>query len=185
VPAAAAGGRACSASGRVGRADRKTDCRRPPVEEIFPMPSEYSITRTVEFCETDMAGIMHFSNYFRWMEACEAAFYRSLDLPLISFVPGSVVGWPRVKVSCDYKAPLRFNDVIEVKLFIKELRTKGVVYVFQFRKLEAGAVQPPIVAQGEMAAVCVTSDATGKLIAQPIPEAVRAKLAVADPAAFT
>jgi YbgC/YbaW family acyl-CoA thioester hydrolase len=148
------------------------------------MPSEFSITRTVEFSETDMAGIMHFSNFFRWMEACEAGFYRSLGLPLISFVPGSVVGWPRVRVSCDYKAPLRFNDVIEVKLFIKEVRSKGVVYVFQFRKIEAGQVQPLVLAQGEMAAVCVTSDAQGKMVAQPIPAEVRARLEAALPAAY-
>ena len=148
------------------------------------MASEFSITRTVEFSETDMAGIMHFSNFFRWMEACEAGFYRSLGLPLISFVPGSVVGWPRVRVSCDYKAPLRFNDVIEVKLFIKEIRSKGVVYVFQFRKLEAGVVRPLVLAQGEMAAVCVTSDAQGKMVAQPIPADVRACLEVAPAAAY-
>jgi acyl-CoA thioester hydrolase len=149
------------------------------------MPSEFSITRTVEFSETDMAGIMHFSNFFRWMEACEAGFYRSLGLPLISFVPGSVVGWPRVRASCDYKAPLRFNDVIEVKLFIKELRTKGVVYVFQFRKLEDGQVRPLVLAQGEMAAVCVTSDASGKMMAQPIPADVRARLEVAPESAYS
>ena len=149
------------------------------------MPSEFSITRTVEFSETDMAGIMHFSNFFRWMEACEAGFYRSLGLPLISFVPGSVVGWPRVRAACDYKAPLRFNDVIEVKLFIKELRSKGVVYVFQFRKVEAGQVQPLVLAQGEMAAVCVTSDAQGKMSAQPIPAEVRARLEVAPVTAYT
>jgi acyl-CoA thioester hydrolase len=148
------------------------------------MPSEFSITRTVEFSETDMAGIMHFSNFFRWMEACEAAFYRSLNLPLISFVPGSVVGWPRVRASCDYKAPLRFNDLIEVKLFIKEVRTKGVVYVFQFRKIEAGEVRPLVLAQGEMAAVCVTSDTQGKMVAQPILADVRALLVVADPSAI-
>jgi len=148
------------------------------------MPSEFSITRTVEFSETDMAGIMHFSNFFRWMEACEAGFYRSLGLPLISFVPGSVVGWPRVRVSCDYKAPLRFNDVIEVKLFLKEIRSKGVVYVFQFRKVEAGQVLPPVLAQGEMAAVCVTSDANGRMVAQPIPPDVRARLEAAPAAAY-
>ena len=28
------------------------------------MPSEFAISRTVEFAETDMAGIMHFSNFF-------------------------------------------------------------------------------------------------------------------------
>jgi acyl-CoA thioester hydrolase len=150
------------------------------------MPSEFRLQRTVEFCETDMAGIMHFSNFFRWMEACEAGFYRSLDLPLISFVPGNVVGWPRVTASCTYKEPLRFNETAEVRLLIKELRTRAVIYVFQFRKLTAaGVVLPAVVAQGEIAAVCVTADASGKMVAQPIPAAVRAKLEPAPASAYT
>lgn len=149
------------------------------------MPSEFRLLRTVEFCETDMAGIMHFSNFFRWMEACETAFYRSLGLSLASFVPGNVTGWPRVKASCDYKSPLRFNDTVEVRLLIKEVRTKAVIYLFQFRKLdEAGRVLPGLVAQGEIAAVCVTADATGQMIAQPIPAEVKAKLEAAPASAY-
>lgn len=150
------------------------------------MPSEFRLTRTVEFSETDMAGIMHFANFFRWMEACETAFYRSLGLPLASFVPGSVVGWPRASASCDYKAPLRFNDTVEVRLFVKEVRTRAVIYVFQFRKLDAaGRVQPGLVAQGEIAAVCVTAGPEGTMVAQPIPAEVRARLEAAPAAAYT
>lgn len=150
------------------------------------MPSEFRLVRTVEFSETDMAGIMHFSNFFRWMEACEAGFYRSLGLPLISFVPGNVVGWPRVSASCTYKEPLRFNETVEVRLLLKELRTRAVIYVFQFRKLDAaGQVLPAVVAQGEIAAVCVTADAAGKMVAQPIPADVRAKLEPAPASAYT
>ena len=140
------------------------------------MPSSFRISRTVEFSETDMAGIMHFSNFFRWMEAAEAAFYRSLGLPLISFVPGEVVGWPRVAASCAYRAPLRFNDVVEVRLFIRKVTTRSVTYVFQFRN---GSV---VAAQGEVTAVCVTGDGKGGMIAQPIPDAVRAHLQEAAPA---
>jgi acyl-CoA thioester hydrolase len=143
------------------------------------MLSEFSITRTVEFAETDMAGLMHFSNYFRWMEACEAAFYRSLRLPLVSFVPGNIVGWPRASASCHYLAPLRFNEVVEVRLFIKRLGTKSVTYVFHFRK------GGELVAHGEVAAVCVTSDESGKMIARPIPAEVRAKLKEAPASAYT
>ncbi len=141
------------------------------------MPSEFTLTRQVEFHETDMAGIMHFANFFQWMECCEAAFYRSLGLPLISFVPGRIVGWPRVGASCQYRAPLRFNDTAEVKLFVKKLGTRSITYVFQFRH---GA---ELVAQGEVTAVCVTSDAGG-MVAQPIPAEVRAKLEVAPPSAY-
>lgn len=149
------------------------------------MPSEFRLTRIVEFSETDMAGIMHFSNFFRWMEACEAGFYRSLGLPLISFVPGSVVGWPRISASCQYKAPLRFNDTVEVRLLIKEVRTRAVIYLFQFRQVIDGRVLPAIMAQGEIVAVCVTSDLTGKMVAQPIPGEVRARLEPALPTAYT
>jgi acyl-CoA thioester hydrolase len=148
------------------------------------MPSEFRLTRVVEFCETDMAGIMHFSNFFCWMEACEAGFYRSLELPLISYVPGGVVGWPRVSASCSYKAPLRFNDTVEVRLLIKEIRTRAIIYIFQFRQVVAGRVLPAVVAQGEIAAVCVTADAAGKMMAQPIPVEVRAKLSVAPKSAW-
>jgi acyl-CoA thioester hydrolase len=143
------------------------------------MPSEFTITRQVEFHETDMAGIMHFSNFFKWMECCEAAFYRSLGLPLISFVPGSVVGWPRVSVSCQYQAPLRFNDIAEVKLFVKKVGTRSVTYVFQFRK------DSQLVAQGEVSAVCVTSDSTGAMVAQAIPAEVSSHLQQAPEAAWT
>ena len=42
------------------------------------MASEFTITRRVEFSETDLAGIMHFTNFYRWMEICEQAeFLRS------------------------------------------------------------------------------------------------------------
>jgi YbgC/YbaW family acyl-CoA thioester hydrolase len=142
------------------------------------MPSEFSLTRQVEFAETDMAGIMHFANFFYWMESCETAFYRSLKVPLISFVPGEVLGWPRVNVSCAYRAPLRFNDTVEVKLFVKKLGTRSVVYLFQFRK--AGV----LCAEGEVTAVCVTAGKDGAMVPAPIPEAVRAQLQVAPPAAW-
>ena len=137
------------------------------------MPSEFSITRQVEFHETDMAGIMHFANFFIWMECCEAAFFRSLELPLISFVPGQVVGWPRVNVSCQYQAPLRFNDTVEVKLLVKKLGIRSITFGFQFRK------NSELVAEGEVTAVCVAADAKGSIVAQPIPAEVRARLQVA------
>ena len=42
------------------------------------MPYEQRIRRRVEFSETDMAGIVHYSNFFRYMEAAEHEFFRAL-----------------------------------------------------------------------------------------------------------
>lgn len=148
------------------------------------MVSEFSHTRTVEFVETDMAGIVHFSNYFRWMEACETAFLRSLGLPLVNFVPGQVVGWPRVSAKCDYRAPLRFGDTVEVRVYVKEIRTRAVGLLFQFRKVVQGKPEPDIVAQGELVVVCVTSDAKGNMKSQPIPPEFHAKVRMAPKQAW-
>jgi YbgC/YbaW family acyl-CoA thioester hydrolase len=142
------------------------------------MPSEFSLTRQVEFHETDMAGIMHFANFFRWMEVCETAFYRSLGLPLISFIPGQVVGWPRVNVTCSYRVPLRFNDSVVVTLYVKKLTTRSVTYVFKFRK------EGILCATGEVTAVCVTANGQGGMVAQPIPADVRAQLSEAPESAW-
>jgi len=144
------------------------------------MPSEFAITRTVEFAETDMAGLMHFSNYFRWMEACETAFYRSLGLPLIAFLPGRVAAWPRVHVSCQYRAPLRFNDAVEVKLFVARIGRRSITYVFQFAK------DSNLVARGEVTVVCAASDrrTRGELAARPIPPRIRARLKEAPKSAW-
>ena len=47
------------------------------------MPSEFTVRRRVEFSETDMAGIVHYSNFFRYMETVEHAFYRSLGFSVV------------------------------------------------------------------------------------------------------
>ncbi|MDP1579628.1 MAG: thioesterase family protein [Candidatus Didemnitutus sp.] len=149
------------------------------------MISAFAHTRTVEFAETDMAGIVHFSNFFRWMEACETAFVRSLGLPVVSFMPGQAVGWPRVNAQCDYRSPLRFGDTVEVRLLVKEVRTRSICYVFQFRKVSDGQVAETPVAQGEIVAVCVAGDGRGGMVAQPIPDNYRTKICAAPRSKWT
>ncbi|MEQ2009187.1 MAG: acyl-CoA thioesterase, partial [Limisphaerales bacterium] len=48
------------------------------------MASEFKALRRVEFSETDMAGIVHYSNFFKYMETAEHAFFRSLGFSIIS-----------------------------------------------------------------------------------------------------
>lgn len=117
------------------------------------MAYEFKLTRRVEFCETDTAGIVHFSNFFRYMEAAECAFFRSLGSSIWTPHITPQPGWPRVKAQCEFRHPLRFDDEIEVHLLVKEKRTKAITYAFRIRKMNA---QPPVVAaRGEFTAVCV------------------------------
>ncbi len=137
------------------------------------MPFDFKLTRRVEFAETDMAGIVHFANFYRMMEVTEHAFFRSLGFSIHGHDPGSTTGWPRVSARCDFRAPLRFEDEVEIHLLVAEVRTRSIRYVFVFRKVADGTE----VARGEVVAVCASVEkATGKLSAVPIPEAVRAAI---------
>jgi acyl-CoA thioester hydrolase len=143
------------------------------------MAYEYKAVRRVEFAETDMAGIMHYSNYFRFLETAEHAFFRSLGLSIVTKVDPPV-GWPRVHAECDFRAPLFFEDEVEVHLLVAEKKSKSLSYVFRFRKLNA---TPPIeVAHGKLTVVCVRHEKDGKMAACNIPDFIADKIEVAPEA---
>jgi len=143
------------------------------------MPYEFKATRRVEFNETDMAGIVHFSNFFRYMETVEHAFWRSIGYSVIMSHLDPPMGLPRVHASCDYKRPLRFEDVVELHLRITEKKRRSLSYEIRMRKIEPGVEEE--VAVGRLTVVCVRKNPDGKMEAVPFPEEIAAKLEVAPP----
>lgn len=143
------------------------------------MSHEFKVTRRVEFSETDMAGIMHFSNYFRFMETAEHAFYRSLGFSVVLKDLDPPIGFPRVHAECDFRKPLRFEDLVEVQLLVREKKSKSISYCFRFWNLNASPVEE--VARGIVTVVCVTHGGGGKMSAVPIPEDLARKIQVAPP----
>ena len=127
------------------------------------MAYEFKMQRAVEFSETDMAGIAHFSNFFRWMESVEHAFFRSLDLSVHPHAEDGVWGWARVNADCSFRGPLRYEDVFEMHLIVREKRRRSFEYVVIFRKREPGqnGSDPEWVevARGALTTVCVAKRA--------------------------
>ena len=142
------------------------------------MAHEFKIVRRVEFSETDMAGIVHYSNFFRYMESAEHAFFRSLGYSVVTKQVDPPVGWPRVHAECDFKAPLHFEDEFEVHMLVTAKKSKTLTFAFRFRKLSAN---PPVeVARGSITVVCVTHQ-HGKMSAATIPKEIADKIEVAPP----
>ncbi|MEO0795886.1 MAG: thioesterase family protein [Verrucomicrobiota bacterium] len=126
-------------------------------------------SRIVEFSETDRAGIVHFSNFFKWMESAEAQWFRSVGVPLIETTDGVTRGWPRVRVKADFHEPVLFDDKVETHLTIKEVRIRAIVYGFRFYKIvEDSKVH---VATGSMTTVFAHRvDQTGEMQSAAIPD---------------
>src|SRR4051795_12288466 len=101
------------------------------------MSYEFKAVRRVEFSETDMAGIVHFSNFFRYMETAEHGFFRSLGFSVVMNQTDPPVGWPRVNAECEYRQPLRFEDEVEIHLLVSEKKSKSLSYLIKFRKLNS------------------------------------------------
>jgi acyl-CoA thioester hydrolase len=134
------------------------------------MSAPFVARRRVEFCETDMAGIVHFSNFFRYMEFAEQAFLRSRGLTVAWHEGGQRVGFPRVSATCEFVKPVRFEDVLEIAVTLAEVGNKSVTYSFAF---SCGG-EP--VANGKVTAVCCREVTSGSMESIAIPDHIRAKL---------
>jgi YbgC/YbaW family acyl-CoA thioester hydrolase len=129
--------------------------------------------RRVEFHETDAAGIMHFSNFYRWMEVCEHEWFRSLNLPMMSTTPAGIrLGWPRREASCSFLRPLRCGDQVRITATLSAAGETSFTYDFVFHKDRSGKWTE--VANGHMTTVHVRQDSTGRMEAEPVPAATRA-----------
>jgi YbgC/YbaW family acyl-CoA thioester hydrolase len=138
------------------------------------MDHDYEETRRVEFADTDMAGIVHFANFFRWMESAEHAYFRSLGL---SVHAAASHGFARVHADCDFRSPLRYAERFRVRLTVASVGRTSIGYDFEFHgpladEPDAGA-DPPLVATGALRVVCVTRrPGQERLVACPLPDDV-------------
>ncbi|HEY1192350.1 MAG TPA: acyl-CoA thioesterase [Gemmata sp.] len=133
--------------------------------------STFSTTRRVEFGDTDMAGIMHFSNFFRFMEVAETDFLVSRGLSVSWLENGVKWGFPRVSATCDYAKPAKFSEVLTIAVTLEKLGKKSVAYRFDFTNPRGEPV-----AVGRMTAVFCRAAGPDQIESLEIPPDVRAKL---------
>jgi acyl-CoA thioester hydrolase len=138
------------------------------------MSYEFEVTRRVEFSETDLAGIMHFSNFFRFMESAEHAFFRSLGLSVARCGNGVEVCLPRVHAECNYSIPLRFEDKVRVRLLVERKGRSSLTYQFRFSRVDddRGAEA----ARGRLIVASAERQANGTMKAVPLPKAIADKI---------
>src|SRR4051794_24105709 len=130
-------------------------------------------TRQVEFSDTDLAGIVHFAEFFRYMESAEHAFLRTLGLSVTMDWEGQKVGFPRVAAACDFAKPAHFEDELAIAVEVRRLGRSSVTYGFTVRR------GPDELARGSITTVFCRRTPQGAWEGQEIPPAIREKLAAA------
>lgn len=134
------------------------------------MPSPFVATRRVEFHDTDAAGIMHFSAFFVLMEQAEHELLRHVGLSVMMFDAEGKISWPRVSTRCEYRSAVKFEDVLQIKVWLARLGSKSATYAFRF------TCDGREIAEGEMTSVCCRFPPGGPPVSIAIPDDWAAKL---------
>ena len=89
-----------------------------------------SVREKVRFVETDMMGVVHHSNYFRWFEMGRVEYLRQAGIYLLDLMQDGIL-FPITEVSCQYKASARFDDYLVIETTMVELSRVKMVFNYQ------------------------------------------------------
>ena len=93
-----------------------------------------------QYYETDQMGIIHHSNYIRWMEEARIAYMDEMDFPYKKVEAAGIIS-PVLFVNCEYKSMTHFGDRVAIE--VKLASFKGVKYeiAYTMRDLESREVR--------------------------------------------
>lgn len=88
----------------------------------------------VRYAETDQMGVVYHGNYFTWFEIGRTSFLRELGYSYKELEKKNMM-LPVVNVTCDYKESAKYDDEIQIKTTILELKGVRITYqYFLYRK---------------------------------------------------
>lgn len=82
-----------------------------------------------QYYETDQMGIIHHSNYIRWMEEARIAYMDELDFPYKKVEDAGIIS-PVLFVNCEYKSMTHFGDQVAIEVKLSSF--KGVKYEISY-----------------------------------------------------
>jgi acyl-CoA thioester hydrolase len=110
----------------------------------------YTTRTRARYADTDTSGIVYYASYFLYFETGRVEMFRELGLPYDFHLP-------IVETACRYRAPARFDDLLEVHSFVEELRSKGFRIGHQVHRVnEDGSLE--LLVEGHTSMVTVGED---------------------------
>lgn len=118
----------------------------------------YETRLRVRYQETDNMGVVYYANYLVWFEVARTEYFRSLGISYRELESKGIYLMV-ASVSCQYKYPARYDDVIRIQSWISKLKNSSLVFEYKL------FVDDKLIATGE--SVHVFTNRTGKPIRIP------------------
>jgi len=88
------------------------------------------VREKVRFVETDMMGVVHHSNYFRWFEMGRVEYLRQAGVFLTEILADGIV-FPITDVDCHYQASAKFDDYIIIEATLEKISPVKMVFTYK------------------------------------------------------
>jgi len=105
--------------------------------EVFMKTRDCEIR--VIYGDTDAMGIVYHVNYIKWFEKGRTEWLRQIGYTYKKMEEEGI--WlPVSAVTCDYKAPAKYDDVLIIKTWIKKLKGATIIMAYEIVKAETGEI---------------------------------------------
>ena len=101
---------------------------------------KFEMEHRVGYAETDAMAIVHHSNYIRWFEMGRNDLLRSLGYPY-SELEQMGIWMPVIGVTCDYKLPSVFEEVVILRSWVEKLKGASVYLAYEVIGKEDGKIR--------------------------------------------
>jgi len=95
--------------------------------------------RKINYYETDRMGVVHHSNYIRFLEEARCYMLEKIDMPF-STLEESGITIPVLGVNCSYKNHVTFDDVILINVMVKEYSGVRMTVGYEVKDKNTGKI---------------------------------------------
>lgn len=97
------------------------------------------VKERVRFVDTDMMGVVHHSNYFRWFEIARVEYLNQAGVRLLELLDKGY-NVPVSDVRCSYKESAKYDDELAIYAKMLELNRAKMVFSYQVRRVHDNAL---------------------------------------------
>ena len=128
-----------------------------------------TVREKVRFVETDMMGVVHHGNYFKWFEVGRVEYLRKAGVYLLDLMADGIL-FPITEVGCQYKSSARFDDYVMIHTTMTDLSRAKMEFRYQVVREGDGL----LLAEGMTRNVFTGPDGKITRLAPPIYEKLQA-----------
>ncbi len=95
--------------------------------------------RKVNYYETDRMGVVHHSNYIRFLEEARCSWLEQIEMSY-SLLEENGITIPVLGVNCTYKQHVTFEDTIQIHTFVKEYNGVRMMVGYEVKDKKNGKI---------------------------------------------